>query len=251
MLALLLLLVASPVVMAADSAFVAGATGGTGRLIVDALLAQHIPVRAMTRDPEKAAAAPGVTWVAGDVTRPETLAPALGAARIVISAIGARDMTGANSFEFVDWGGNRALIDAAKAAHVRQVLLITSGSAGDEVPQGLRSPTIRPSLLFKAKAEAYLRASGLPYTIVAPGGLRDTPGGQAGLRLLPRSGYQLGVVARADVATLAVACTLDAACLGKTITVVNDPARPVDAWRAILATLPADTPATIRAPAPN
>ncbi|SHG23975.1 NmrA family NAD(P)-binding protein [Streptoalloteichus hindustanus] len=56
---------------------VVGATAHFGRQTVEALLESGQKVRALTRDPEKATLPAGVEVVGGDLTRPETLAPAL------------------------------------------------------------------------------------------------------------------------------------------------------------------------------
>jgi uncharacterized protein YbjT (DUF2867 family) len=90
------------------------------------------------------------------------------------------------------------------------------------------------------KSEAFLRASGLPYTIIAAGGLRDYAGGQQGVRLAPRASYTSGPVSRGDVAQVLAACVGNAAALGKTITVVNDESLAVGAWRRAFSRLPAD-----------
>jgi len=37
------------------------------------------------------------------------------------------------------------------------------------------------ALKWKAKGEEHLRASGVPYTIIRPGGLTDDPAGQIGI----------------------------------------------------------------------
>jgi hypothetical protein len=42
------------------------------------------------------------------------------------------------------------------------------------------------------------------------------------------------------VARVIVACTTDRSCSRKTITAINDPTLPPDAWRARLAALPRD-----------
>lgn len=55
---------------------VTGATGKAGRHVVDHLLHGGQQVRALTRDPAKADLPPQVEVVAGDLTAPETLAPA-------------------------------------------------------------------------------------------------------------------------------------------------------------------------------
>ena len=248
LLILSLLLAALPA-HAKDLALVAGASGGTGRLIAEALHAKGIAVRGLTRDPATAPKIDGVAWVAGDVTRPESLAPALAGVTIVVSAVGAREATGPNSFETVDWQGNRALIDAAVDAKVRQMLLVTAGSAGEGAWTDPRLARFGGSRNWKAKAETHLRDSALAYTIVAPGGLRDYPAGQQGVKLRPRSEYIVGPVARGDVAALIAACFDNTACFGKTITIVNDPQAKPGIPAAALQALPTDTPETIRAPA--
>ncbi|MGN9781948.1 NmrA family NAD(P)-binding protein [Nonomuraea sp. ZG12] len=55
---------------------VTGATGKAGRHVVDHLLQAGQQVRALTRDPAKANLPPQVEVVAGDLTVPESLAPA-------------------------------------------------------------------------------------------------------------------------------------------------------------------------------
>lgn len=244
-----IVLFASLPAQALDLALVAGASGGTGQLIANALRAKGMPVRGLTRDPATAPKLEGVTWVAGDVTRPETLRAALTGVTVVVSAVGAREATGPNSFETVDWEGNRALIDAAAQAKVRQMLLVTAGSAGEGAWTDPRLARFGGSRTWKAKAEAHLRDSGLPYTIVAPGGLRDYPAGQQGVKLRARSEYVVGPVSRGDVAALVATCVDNTSCLGKTITVVNDPQAKPGIPAAALQALSTDTPQSIRAPA--
>ena len=116
---------------------VAGATGQTGKLVVQALLAEDLPVRAMTRNPEKAAAfSGGVEGVVGDATDPASLAAAMQGVGIVISTIGAafphrRQRLCGGGLE-----GNRALIDAAKAAGVERFVLLSAA-----LPDAMVSPT--------------------------------------------------------------------------------------------------------------
>lgn len=56
---------------------VTGATGRIGRLVVDELVRAGASVRALTRQPERAALPASVEVVAGDFTMPESLSPAL------------------------------------------------------------------------------------------------------------------------------------------------------------------------------
>ena len=229
-----IVVLASLPAQALDLALVAGASGGTGQLIANALRAKGMPVRGLTRDPATAPKLDGVTWVAGDVTRPETLRAALAGVTVVVSAVGAREATGPNSFETVDWEGNRALIDAAAQAKVRQMLLVTAGSAGEGAWTDPRLARFGGSRTWKAKAEAHLR---------------DYPAGQQGVKLRARSEYVVGPVSRGDAAALVATCVDNTSCLGKTITVVNDPQAKPGIPAAALQALSTDTPQSIRAPA--
>ena len=60
-----------------DVVLVTGATGRVGRLVVDELLCAGASVRALARRPEHAALPAGVEVVAGDLTVPASLDPAL------------------------------------------------------------------------------------------------------------------------------------------------------------------------------
>lgn len=217
---------------------VTGATGQTGRLVVAALVRERLAVRAMVRSPESATTlASGVAAIVADVTQPASLAAVTKGVTVVISTIGARFPIGDNGFEAVDWKGNRAMIDAAKAAGVRHFILLSAGSAGrDGFPY---SWSISP-YPWKAKAEAYLRKSGVPYTIIAAGGLTDDAGGQRGVRLAPRARYQSADISRADLAQVLAACVGEAAAIGKTITIVNDDLLVAGAWRKDFGRLPTD-----------
>lgn len=217
---------------------VAGASGQTGREIVRQLREQGYTVRAMARSAQRLAGlGSGVQPVVGDVTDPPSLVRAMSQVSVVISAIGGRWPIGENGFEAVDFRGNQALIDAAMRAHVGRFMLVSAGSAGRK--GFLYELSIAP-YPWKARAEDYLRASGMDYSIVAPGGLEDGPGGLNGIRVARRADYVVGQIKRADVARVIVACTTSQSCSRKTITATNHPALPPDAWRAQLAALPRD-----------
>ncbi|PON76107.1 NAD(P)-binding domain containing protein [Trema orientale] len=78
--------------------------------------------------------------------------------------------------EQVDWIGQKNQIDAAKAAGVKQIVLV--GSMGGTDPNHpLNSLANGNILIWKRKAEQYLADSGVPYTIIRAGGLQDKEGG--------------------------------------------------------------------------
>jgi uncharacterized protein YbjT (DUF2867 family) len=226
---------------------IAGATGQSGIHVVKQLAAKGYQVRALVRDDAKAARAHGdlAVWMTGDVREPSTLEAVFAGARYGVSAIGAREREGPNNFEQVDWLGNRNLIEAAKAAGVEHYVMMTSGSAGVGDWNDPQVKRFGAGRLWKAKAEEHLRQSGLSYTVVAPGGLRDYSGGEKGILLKPRSQYHVGVISRADVAAVIVECITNASCARKTITVVNTDAAAPRAWLSELAAVPIDTVATI------
>lgn len=222
----------------ADTILVAGATGASGREIVKVLLDKGYTVRAMSRSAERAARlGDAVEPVEADVTDPSSLTGVMKDVDAVISAIGGRHPIGANGFKAVDYQGNVNLIDAAKAAGVKRFLVITAGSAGRD--GFLYSLPFGP-YVWKAKAEEHLRASGLDYTVIGPGGLRDELGGQTGIRLSTREDYVVGQINRADMAVVMVTCLEDDSTIGKTIAIVNDETLPVESWKTTLTALPRD-----------
>ncbi|XP_020237270.1 uncharacterized protein At5g02240 [Cajanus cajan] len=78
--------------------------------------------------------------------------------------------------EQVDWIGQKNQIDAAKAAGVKQIVLVGS-MGGTDLNNPLNSLGNGNILVWKRKAEQYLADSGIPYTIIRAGGLQDKDGG--------------------------------------------------------------------------
>lgn len=139
---------------------VVGATGYMGRETVKQLLAKGIPVRAMTRTPEKAADLKelGAEVVQGDLIDPPSLARACQGAEVVIAA--AHQLLGAGKYSSnaVDNVGHRALIDAAKAAGVKRFVYTSMVGASPDHPVDFNRT--------KYAIEQYLIHSGLEYTIL-------------------------------------------------------------------------------------
>lgn len=78
--------------------------------------------------------------------------------------------------EQVDWLGQKNQIDAAKAAGVKQIVLVGS-MGGTDLNHPLNSLGNGNILVWKRKAEQYLADLGIPYTIIRAGGLQDKDGG--------------------------------------------------------------------------
>ncbi|GBF95759.1 hypothetical protein Rsub_08195 [Raphidocelis subcapitata] len=147
--------------------------------------------------------------------------------------------------EKVDWLGQKLQIDAAKAAGVKQVVLV--GSMGGTDPSNMLNKLVGEDggniLQWKRRAEQYLTASGLEYTIIHPGGLIDEEGGKRRLALgvddslLKRTTRN---IPRADVAALAVGCIGLAAAKNRAFDVCADPlgeGEPSSDWAEVLAQL--------------
>lgn len=153
-------------------AFVAGATGETGRRIVQELVKRDIPVRALVRNLEKASSIlpAEAELVTGDVLKPESLTNALGDSTVILCATGASPSLDPTGPFKVDYEGTKNLVEAAKANGIEHFVFVSSLCV---------SRLFHPLNLFwlilvwKKQAEEYLQKSGLTYTIVRPGGLKN------------------------------------------------------------------------------
>jgi len=148
---------------------VAGATGSLGGKIVDLLVAQGRPVRALVRptsDPEKVERlrALGAEIVVGDVEQPDTLGPAVAGADAVVTTASTfpRDQR-PDAIDMVERGGTVNLVDAAAAAGVRRFVHVSL----------LETPTTYPHQQAKVAAEEHVKAGGIEYAIVKPGLFAD------------------------------------------------------------------------------
>lgn len=223
---------------------VAGATGRTGIQLVEQLAARGYKVRALVRDVAAARAKlpAGVELVVADVRDANTLAAAVKGATYVISATGAGSKAGPNDGpREVDHLGVVNLATVSKAAGVRQLVLVSSLS----VTKAAEHPMafMRPILAAKFDGEQALRASGLPYTIVRPGGLSDEPGGALAVAF-GQGDSIIGRIPRADVATVCIEALGRAAALGRTFEVVSAKDAAPNDWAKSFAALRADGVAT-------
>ena len=241
LMALLLLAGSAPAVAAGDLVLVAGATGRTGQQLVRELTAAGFTVRALVRDPASArkVLGDGVEYATGDVRQRPTLDAALQGVRYAISAIGATRKDPANSPEFVDFQGVQNLANAAAAAKIAQLVIVSS--AGVTQKDHMLNKMFDNVLLWKAKGEAAVRASGVPYTIVRPGGLTDKPGGQSGVRL-EQGDRGTGLIPRADVARVCVAALQSPEARNRTFEVFSAQTPPDVDWNAVFGKLAADGP---------
>ena len=153
-------------------AFVAGATGETGRRIVKELVKRNIPVRALVRDLQQAREIlpESVELVVGDVLKADSLSAAMADSTVLFCATGAKPSFDPTGPYKVDYEGTKNLVDVAKAKGIEHFVFVSSLCT---------SQFFHPLNLFwlilvwKKRAEEYIQNSGLTYSIVRPGGLKN------------------------------------------------------------------------------
>jgi len=143
---------------------VAGATGYLGRFVALELKSRGHFVRALARAPRKLDDLRGELdqIVAGEVTRPETLAGACNGIDVVFSSVGITRQRDGLTFRDVDYQGNVNLLREAKRAGVRKLIYV-SVLHGAELAH---LDIVRAHEDFVAE----LKRSGLDYTVVRPTG---------------------------------------------------------------------------------
>lgn len=121
----------------------------------------------------------------------------------------------------VDDEGNRAVIDAATEYGAARLLLISSLGAGESRRHASEHllAAIGDVLHAKTRAEDRLRASGLPFTIIRPGGLVD--GAATGTGELVDAEDVHGSISRAELAALAVKALHADAFIGRTLSAID------------------------------
>ena len=210
---------------------VIGATGRTGGPIL-AALGDDYRIRALVRDLDRARAKlpANVELFLGDVRQPETLTSAFAGAQFVVSAVGARfvgkgDLADPmNTTKLVDYEGVKHLAGAARTAGVKHFVLVSALGVTHSEGGHDRMDNI---MHWKLKGEDALRASGVPYTIVRPGGLTDEAGGTLGTLVAQGDNQGPGQSNRIDVARICVRALTDPAARNVTFEVVKDESQPV------------------------
>jgi uncharacterized protein YbjT (DUF2867 family) len=110
---------------------VVGATGSIGHLVVEEAIRQGHTARALVRDPRKARLPKVVEVIAGDLTRPETLTPAVDRVDAVVFTHGS-DGSGKDESERVDYGGVRNVLNALGGRSIRIALMTAIGVTNRE-----------------------------------------------------------------------------------------------------------------------
>jgi len=238
---------------AASTVVVAGATGQTGRRVLERLASQpNTSVIAAVRNTDKASKslsesstvvrgamiqkvpsldAAGIELrkldVASDTT--DSITAVLAGADSLVIAVGfvpGNPLKMNAAAHEVDNIGTCKLIDAAKAANVKKVVLVssilTNGRAwGQEKSPGFQITNAFGNVLDeKLVAENYLKGSGLDYTIVRPGGLKAKPP-SGGLVISGEDTLNSGEISRDLVADVCVASLTDGKASKKVLEIIE------------------------------
>jgi uncharacterized protein YbjT (DUF2867 family) len=185
---------------------VLGATGGTGKAIVEGCLAAGHDVRALVRRPD----AVGITSdhlevVKGDALDTIAVGDAVRGMDAVISSLGSRPWRS----DDVCSKGTAVLLGAMTLGHVSRLIVISSVGVtatlahADFMTRAARATILRGVLADKDRMESLVMASRLEWVIVRPVVL--TNGAATGkFRVADDASIPGGSVTRADVATLCV-----------------------------------------------
>jgi putative NADH-flavin reductase len=179
-----------------------GATGGTGRQLVDLALSQGHQVTAFVRQPAALTVQhPDLTILQGDITDQDAVRRAIPGHDVILSALGTRGGPPALP------EGTRNILAAMERDGIRRSLWVSSFGVGDSQQQmGWIARAVIVNLFLKNAIaekeiqERYIRESAGDWIIARPGGLTDGP--LTGTYRVTGPGDKVGrpSIARADVA---------------------------------------------------
>lgn len=224
-----------------------GATGSIGRHVVAEAVRRGHTVRALVRDMARAASLPAAAHrVVGELTRPETLGPAVDGIDAVVFTHGGEG--GRQAAEQVDYGAVRNVLQALNGRPVRIALMTSIGTTHRNGAYN-RSTQVHD---WKRRGERLVRASGLPYTIVRPGWFDYNGADEHRLVFLQgdrrRAGDPSdGAVSRQQIAQVLVHSLTSEAARYKTLELVAERGAAQDDLDSLFAALKADAPRALDA----
>ncbi len=152
---------------------------------------------------------------------------------VLLSATGAAPSFDPSGPYQVDYEGNKNLVDAAKAAEIKQFVMVSSLCV---------SKIFHPLNLFwgilywKKQAEDYLKVSGVPYTIVRPGGLKEENNAEAIVMSAADTLFE-GSIPRVKVAQVCVDALEHESAKNKVVEIVTAEAAVAQPMDALFATV--------------
>jgi len=159
----------------------------------------------------------------------DEIAQAVGSADAFVFAAGAGPGSGPERKRTLDFQGVEKTIAAAKANGIARYVIVSSMGTADP-PQD--DDTFSVYLRAKADADDALRASGLDYTVVRPGGLTNDPPTR---RVRIGAALPHDTVTRADVAGVLLAVLDEPASIGSTFELLNGETPVAEALATFLA----------------
>ncbi|MBE3008225.1 NAD(P)H-binding protein [Microbispora sp. NEAU-D428] len=201
---------------------VVGATGRTGRLVVERALAAGHHVTAVARRPENLDLDhPRLTRRAADVLDPGALRDALAGLHIVVSALGS-----AGRGPTTVYSAGTAAIVAALPPDARLLVISSAGLAvpadagpGARLLGRVLHRLMRDTYADMARMEELLAGSGLRWTAVRPTGLTDRPGTGRPRVSIGATGRVGNRTSRADLAAFVVDRLDDPSTFGRPVAV--------------------------------
>lgn len=144
---------------------VTGGAGHVGSHLVRRLAEGGRPVRALVHSVESARRGGRLDGLAieiaeADVTRPDTLGPALEGASAIVHTVAIAIEKGKGTYEAVNYQGTVNLVDQAESMGIRRFINLSQQGARPDVPYRF--------LASKGKAQAYVEASSLDWTALRP-----------------------------------------------------------------------------------
>ncbi|MDP3232949.1 MAG: SDR family oxidoreductase [Myxococcales bacterium] len=169
---------------------VVGASRGSGRAVVNALLARGHQVVALARTAQGAPSDSRLTLLEGDVLDPERVRKAVAGCDAVVVTLGIPENPIAVRFGVrrtpidVRSRGTANVINAMKESGARRLIVQTTYGIGDSsgrLSLGWAiafSALLAPQIKDHELQESFVRQSGLEWTLVQPVALVDTPAGR-------------------------------------------------------------------------
>ena len=205
---------------------VTGASGKTGWRVVEEALGRGWRVKAILRPgSEVPPGLEGAELVRLELGDTEALGAALAGCDALVIATGARPSVDLAGPLKVDALAMRPQIDACKAAGVKRVVLVSSLCSGRWLhPLNL----LGLILVWKGVGERWLAASGLEWTVVRPGGLKETEEGieAEGIRFSGPDQKESDSIPRRLVARVCLDAVESRAAIGRIIEITSSPQQP-------------------------
>jgi uncharacterized protein YbjT (DUF2867 family) len=214
--------------MANDGIFILGSTGPTGEIVTRDLIAagRHVVVMHRSDKRSEEFQSMGATVVSGDAMDRDSIFGATHFASSTCNVV--LNLLGGSPFEnfdtWPDFTGTVNAVDAAIAANIPTMVLVTSVGTGNSRQWVPEDSFLIPLLELKTKAEDYLTESTLNSVILKPGGLGPPDWNNAPGEILVTENHGIrGLLAREELASTIVQILKNSVeqCISKELYIVS------------------------------